>query len=373
MKNTYLIFGKNVQIASEDRFISDILEEELAQYSSVVENERPDVSIEYVHKVDDSNVLSSNPSIHKLTKDGFIYQMGPVISRFYIESGKVTRIIFALKPSSFLMTLFRKWMNIQYTSHREAIGHWLHEYILVPYAYTNPDTSLIHASAVRTQEGKTLVFGGTGGVGKTSLEIDLCTENDCAFVADDICLIDRQGYIYPNLAYPKVYAYNAVGNPNTLRAIFRKRGFLDKLHFRLHSIRGKQFTRRRISPEEFYGSVEPNKSKLTAFFILFRGDTDAISFEKLSCEKASRLNYLVMSREYNSFFDHLVWNEYNAEVFDDTPQLDFNTLQKKSESAMNEGLSHSNNTWLVKIPMNIEHREYQKQMVAKLKELNFIN
>ncbi|MEQ8239492.1 MAG: hypothetical protein RIA69_09790 [Cyclobacteriaceae bacterium] len=372
MNKTYSIFDKKIFIQAKDALISSILEEELSLYPTI-ENQIPDLVVDYVDELDSAGLISSNPSIHQLTSDGFIYHMGAVIARYYFEDTKVKRIAFTIKKSSTTMRLLRKWMNMQFTSHKEAIGQWIHEHILVPYAFTTENLALIHASAVRTQSGKTLLFGGTGGVGKTSLEITLCKDHSAAFVSDDICIINNEGEVSPNLAYPKVYAYNIQGDAFTKKQIFSGRSLLDKLHFKLHAtIRGKQFVRRRISPKDFYGSVVNSKIPIDAFLILFRCETEEITFEEITPEKAALLNRLVISREYNVFFDHLVWSSYNALASDQAAFLNYDILIDKNEKVLAQALTTVEKCWLVKIPMKINHRHYQQKMVQGLKDRGFL-
>ncbi|MFT6866810.1 MAG: hypothetical protein ACJA08_001648 [Cyclobacteriaceae bacterium] len=371
MDKTFLIFGKAIRINSHDRLISDILEKELSIYPSASELE-VSILIDHVYKVDNSGSLSSNPSIHFLTKNGFIYGMGPVVARFYFDAGKVNHVQFSIQPSGFVMRTLRKWMNIQFTSHKEAVGQWLHEHILVPLAFTDPELSVIHASAVQTNKGKTLVFGGTGGVGKTSLEITLCRNEDCSFIADDICIMDKEGSVYPNLAYPKIYAYNIEGNHAVKKAIFKGRGAADKIHFKLHELRGKKFIRRRISPEIFYGKTINTKSPKASFFILFRDQSAEITFEKITTKKAAYLNALVISREYNGFFDHLVWNEYNAIGTEADLNLSYEKVIERGTKVLESGLSVMDECWLVRIPSTIAHTDYQTQMVKRLKEMDLV-
>ncbi len=371
MDNTFLIFGKAIRIKSSDVFISAILEKEMSLYPSLL-NQDFNILIEQVDKVDVNGILSSNPGIHSFTENGFVYSLGPVVTRFYFEDGELDHIQFSIKHSGLGMRILRKWMNIQFTSHKEAVGQWLHEHILVPLAFTFPEFSVVHASAVQTKEGKTLLFGGTGGVGKTSLEINLCRDHNCSFVSDDICVVDSDGSAYPNLAYPKIYAYNIDGNPKVKKAIFKGRNLADKLQFKLHSLRGKNFIRRRISPEVFYGKITNSKTPISGFFILFRDQSSEISFEKITASKAANLNALVISREYNSFFDHLVWDEYNALAMDSKLKMAFEKILKNVSNNLEKGLSDLDHCYLVRIPSKISHTEYQTQMVSKLKSLGFV-
>ncbi|MEO9475294.1 MAG: hypothetical protein ABJG41_07155 [Cyclobacteriaceae bacterium] len=372
MDNIYSIFGRTVRVISEDRVVSSVLEKELSLYLGA-KDEKVDLTIGQVRDLGKIEPLSTNPSLHKVVKNGFVAALRPLQCEFIFDKGRVVKVRFSILPAGKILTFLRKWMNIQYTSHKEGIGQWLHEHILAPLTILDDKLSTIHASAVETKKGKTLVFGGTGGVGKTSLEMILCQEHSCSFVSDDICAIDAQGLVYPNLAYPKVYAYNISGNPEIRKSIFKERGLADRLQFKLHEFRGKNYARRRISPQEFYRGAVNSPKPLTAFFILFRDQSETITFEKIDSNKAASLNSRVIAREFGTFFDHLMWNEYNLTGLNENLVFDSNTLIQGANEVMTKGLSVSNNSWIVRIPHKIEHVDYKEQMVAHLKELGFLD
>lgn len=372
MDNTYSIFGKSIRIISQDSNVSDTLTKEFSIYPPS-DSAKCDIVIEHVKDLSLSKAISTNPSQHSLIKNGFVAALRPLLCEFTFESGKIKSIKFSIQPAGRLMTLLRKWANIQFTTHKEGIGQWIHEHILIPLIIVDNDLAVIHASAVKTIGGQTLVFGGTGGVGKTSLEISLCRNEGCSFIADDICALDNEGNIYPNLAYPKVYAYNIDGKSDIRQLIFKGRSILDKLQFNLHELRGKKFARRRISPADFYGSISSTRQPLSSFFILFRDNSKEIIFEKIENNQASSLNSLVISREFGSFFDHLVWNEYNVSGSKEISSLKLAEILSRSEEVMNQGLSKPNNSWIVRIPHDMPHSDYQNQMVEKLKNLGFLD
>lgn len=372
MNITYSIFGRAIQIVIEDDSVASILQPELSLYPILVDAQ-PVLKIEYVDQLDRGEVIATNPSIHSLLKDGFIYGIGPIEARFLFENDEVKHIHFTLKKSGRFMTILRKWLNIQFATHKESIGQWIHEHVLVPYAFCTKDLAVIHASAVQTASKKTLVFGGTGGVGKTSLELALCLGEQCSFISDDICMIDSAGLVSPNLAYPKVYAYNVEGDDSIKSKIFAQRSLLDKFHFKLHELRGKKFSRRRISPLDFYGSVCNEPSLISDFFILFRDQSSEITFEKIHPTQAASLNTHVIFREYNGFFDHITWNQYNAEANDLVPNLDLNTVLERMRTNSEKGFSKASQCWLVRIPLTIPHHEFKHQMVEKLRMLGLLD
>ena len=126
---------------------------------------------------------------------------------------------------------------------------------------------MLHSSAVMTPapDKGAVLFGGTGGVGKTSLEIELCKHHNCSFLTDDIAVISNIGEIFPNLAYSEIYGYNIKGDKKTQKEIFRGKSIVNRFFFWLHSLRGDQYVRRRINPEVFYGNIQTEEVKIKSY------------------------------------------------------------------------------------------------------------
>lgn len=372
MKNKYAIFGQVIELNTNDSFEGDLLHKELSIYPSS-SSELTSIEINYVSNLSENQVLSSNPSIHALSTESLDFTMGPVTIRYYFKESKIIRIDFAIKESNWLFTTLNKLLNIQFLNHKETIGQWFHEYVMVPLGFILNDTSIIHSSGVKTAQGKGILFGGTGGVGKTSLEIELCKNQNCAFLTDDISIINSHAEIYPNLSHPKIYGYNIKGDSAIKKEIFKNRGFLDKLFFRLHSRRGDQYVRRRISADRFYKNHETTAVKINSYLILVKMDVDRIYVEPLSNEKALDLSQKVIFNEYQSFVNHIVWHEFNSLLFDKKPMLSTNSMREKNHEIFKSALEQIPNVFLVKIPLKIPHHEFKENMIKEMKTKDIID
>lgn len=372
MKNIYQIFGQNILVNTIAAVEGTTLHDELSSYPTTTATEI-DLEINYVGDHEKIPILSSNPSIHKLFEGGFEYTMGPVCIRIFYKDRKPFRIDFSIKKSSKWMQALNKLLNIQFTNHKEAIGQWFHEYILVPYVLNLKDQCLIHSSAVKINNGQAVLFGGTGGVGKTSLEIELCRNRGASFIADDISVVTSDGMIYSNLAYPKVYGYNMKGDKEIRKVVFRKAGMLNKLFFWVHAtIRGDQYVRRRISPESFYGKCETESCEIGAYLILTKAAVNKIELHSIDKSEATDLSDLVISREYSTFFDHLVWHKYNSEISHLQPQLTYEEAITKNREVMLSAFSKIKHLFIVKIPLQIGHAEFKKALISLLEEKEII-
>src|SRR5690606_2404963 len=97
-----------------------------------------------------------------------------------------------------------KLRGMQYTHPYEEAGQLFHEACLIPalalffYQRIVP----LHASSFEAPGGAGVLVVGTGGVGKTTSELELIRANGFRFLADDISLISGDGRLYPNFAYP---------------------------------------------------------------------------------------------------------------------------------------------------------------------------
>jgi hypothetical protein len=370
MKQKYLIFGKVFELNTIDCREGRMLHHELAVYPLV--EEEPDIQINYVLPGEERSVISKNPSTHALRDDGFDFTMGPVNISYWFDGKDITKIDFSIKHSSTLMSTLNKMMNIQFTNHREAIGQWFHEFVIVPLGFILKERALLHSSAVMAPDNKAILFGGTGGVGKTSLEIELCKHHNCSFLTDDISFVSNEGNIYPNLAYPKIYGYNIKGDNKTRKQIFKGRGLVDRFFFWLHTLRGDQYVRRRISPVVFYGNVQNVEVSVKSYLILSKMNVDKIEFEKLEKERALNLSQQVIVREYQTFINHLVWHDYNSLLANQNSIISEEELMSKNQEVLHEALSIMENLYLVKIPLQMSHADFKTQMMLALREKNIL-
>jgi serine kinase of HPr protein (carbohydrate metabolism regulator) len=69
------------------------------------------------------------------------------------------------------------------------------------------DVIVIHGSSVYNNNTG-YVFTGSGGSGKTAISTSLISEKNYKFIADDITFLSKDGRLYGNFEFPKIYHYN---------------------------------------------------------------------------------------------------------------------------------------------------------------------
>ena len=372
MERCYRIFGQVIKLTTIDSKEGEILHDELSLYP-VVSSDKSDVEINYLENVEGGQTLSQNPKLNSLAEDGMLCKIGMAMVKFYFDEQKVTQIDFSIDQKPLFKRAFQKWKSMQFTTHREAIGQVMHELVLVPMAFIMQDYSVVHSSGVVNKQGKVVLFGGTGGVGKTSLEMTLCLEHDCAFFNDDIAVLNSDGKCYPNFSYPKIYGYNLEGNDEIKKEILGDLSVINKVQYAVRSrLRGKNKVRRRVQPDLFYGDVYNNAKPISGFVILFRSNVNDIQFEAISPEKAARLNSLIISAEYNVFFDHLRWHRYNAASLGMDSFISYRSVIEENTINLDKSLEAAEQVYLAHIPMDMTNDDYKVQMVEQLQNLGII-
>jgi hypothetical protein len=368
------IFGLNILFELDESKESSVLLEELSCYPEQ-ESINHDLIIQYISDqniVDDA--IAINPSTHYLFSDGFSMKIASITTRFIFSENKLSKILFSYnsKNIGFIIKTFRKWKHIQFLNERESIGQIVHEVLLVPINFFLPTRSIIHASAVVSKKGKLLMFGGTGGVGKTSLELELCRNHDCSFFADDMCVSDDSGHAFPNLSFPKIYGYNLINNEKLKKVIISNKPS-DKLHWKLHSLRGLDKVRRRISPSILYKNVTNAAQQIDSFFILNRTNVRQIEIKVIENDFASMLNTEVIKSEYQIVFQHLHWHKYNAMINSKEEISTFESIMNKNAEVFSDSLNKAGaKSYIIHIPVHLKNEELKEQISKHLKNLDLI-
>lgn len=352
MMARYKIFGKSVEIKFDEKRYKN-LREELSLYP--ISNEQPDVVINIVEKLDIPDDYIQNPETHYTFSKGFLADYGHTQVMYLKDNGLLK--VSLRKPSK--IGLPKRFLNMEFATAEDMIGQILHELVLVPMNYFFSDRFLVHSSAFQSPEGKTFLIGGTGGIGKTSLELFLCKERNFKFIADDITVVDKTGKVYPNLAFPKIYGYNAKGKRDITKLLLLKRSLLNKIHWHLSmKIRGENKVRRKVSPLKLYGSYLSNETRVSTYFILIRDkDVNELVKQPINSELAAELTLRVIQNEYYVFHQHIVWHE-------------FNTLVKKIEPVVRVDKTFANwrtmvtevfrnlELYIVRVPERYGHQEF---------------
>lgn len=307
-------------------------------------------------------LLANNPSQHFYYKNAIHFKDKLTEVAFVFNENKQLKTIYfkLLIAPNYFRKVIRKWLNMQFTNRIDNIGQIFHENILIPMTFFMNDLVPIHASGF-SLNGKANLLGGTGGTGKTTLELEFCLNKNASFITDDIAVLDKNGFLHTNYNYPKIYGYNLVGNTKLKNKIFKKISFLSKLHWFLHrKIFGLSKVRRKISPFHLFENVNTKKTSLTNYHILSKNDAAEISISKLDLETICKMTIEVIFTEYNYFFNQLKWHEFNALSKSNQAIITTNDLEKKWLNILRETLNNTNNN-LINIPFNISHNEFKKQ------------
>ncbi|XWN36243.1 MAG: hypothetical protein ROO71_09805 [Balneola sp.] len=371
MERCYKIFGKVIKLNTIKSTEGDILHKELSLYPETNVSGF-DISINYVADIKTEKVLSNNPGLNYLSSESILCKMGAAKVKFCFQEERLKQIDFSIDHKSGLKASVEKWKSIQYTSGIEAIGQIFHELVLVPMAFLLEDTSVVHSSGIVNKQDEVVLFGGTGGVGKTSLEMTLCLEHEYKFFNDDIAIIDSKGMCHPNFSYPKIYGYNLLGAPELKREIFDGLSQMNKFHYAYRALKGASKVRRRVEPGAFYGKVYDDSAKISSIVILFRSSVEEIELESIPVKKAAKSNSLIMATEYNVFFDQVRWHEFNASALNRKPFTTYKSLIERNTSNLEKGLQDIDKVYLAHIPMQISNDDFKLKMVAKLKKEGII-
>jgi hypothetical protein len=313
VRRAFRIFGRTVVVESMDGETGRALMDELRVYPEADMGEPPELTIRHGPAYTPGvGVRLVNPSSHHYLEDGFHASYGPVGVRFRLHEGRLVRVEFSLQSDpAGLRRWITRWRNLQFSTNSEAIGQIFHELVLIPAVYFDPHRFLLHAAGVEAPTGGVTLIGGTGGVGKTSLEIELCRSHGYRFVADDIVVASPRGVIWPNLAFPKIYGYNLAENPAMERDIFAGRPFLDRLQWHYRLRRNPATIRRRVTPDRLYGDYSREGGRLHRYIVLTRENRPDIHITDLDSLTAARMSVRVMEAEYGLFHQHLCWSEFN--------------------------------------------------------------
>jgi len=324
------------------------LDRELAIYPPA--QQEVDILIHFGFE-DTGRVLANNPAIHREFEDGFAADFGPALVRWHWGTSPV-RVTW-ISPSQ-ERSWRQKLRNIQYTHPYEQVGQVFFELVLIPtlQLFYHQHLLLLHGSALADNKtGAAMIFGGTGGVGKTSLELSMAGHG-YDFMADDICLVDADGILHANFAWPKIYGYNTLNDKNIRERIFQNRSGMDKLFWGLRMRRlGGGKVRRRVDPAGFFNGAVRQQARLQTYYILFRDDGDTLSVRPIQAEDAVEMSLNILNAEYTILYRHLFWHQANRIGLSQEP---FVTQAHLFESWRKLGLNILKDvkSYLVHVPMN---------------------
>ena len=369
MTNNYRVFNRFIQInCDSSRAISEGIQYVLGLYGVVSEFVSPEVIINIGDEIE-FNTICNNPSIHGELRNGFVIN-NSLSGKISFQKNNEDVLVINMRPNQKYFNdnlVFRFFDNGEFSSVEDRLSSVLFESIFVPMTFFFDDLALIH-SASFIGNNDAISIGGTGGIGKTSLEIEMCFNNNYKFINDDIAVIDKEGNIYPNYARPKIYGYNLENNNNLEAEIFKNRSLCDKLSWKYKAAKnGIHKVRRKVLPQLF-NAVSIDNVKLGHYFMLSRYDKLDIEINDLDLGDVVVQTHNIIKTEYQHFFKHILWHNYNCKMLNKKPIVEIDTVDYKSTKVLASGCKDVVLKSIL-VPQNIKHSDYLSSMGAIVRSL----
>lgn len=371
-----------MRVDFDDSEGSRTLEEELSTYPVCMSDDAPDLIFEHLplerlaanrtamatpRTTEAGNpVTLHNPHSHVENENGFTAHFTMASVHYSFEQTELRRIRFYANASEHaLVRHARRLVDIQFTSREERSGVIFHELALFPAMYFLRDRALIHASALQGNDEAIVLIGGTGGVGKTSLELHLGLHADYRFVADDVCAVDSDGRVWPSLAYPKIYAYNLVDDDSLRQRVLGSRGVMDRMHWMIRGRLGPSKVRRRVSPAALYDRISTEGGPLGTYAVLVRQSVPDVRSEVIDPARAARMSAAVLETEFAQFNNHLSWHCFNRMALGEEPVTTLGEVTARWRALFEHAFARAQ-CRLIRIPMRMDHAEFKSTVGALL-------
>jgi hypothetical protein len=364
IRNNYSFFGVNTHLELKETVYQHLLIDELKPYN--IDNNDIDVVISDDYDTFKDEILYKNPSTHFDYKSSITFKLKQLDVTCVFKNEKLIKIYFRLnEPANYFRKVIQKWINIQFTNRVENFGQIFHENILGILILLHQNLIPIHASAMYDlKTKKSVVFGGTGGVGKTTIELLLGISGKFSFIADDIVVFNTEKGLMTNHNWPKIYGYNVIGNKPLKNKILSKSIF-DKIHWYLHEkIFGSNRIRRKISPQYLYDKVETRAISIDNYFILSRNNNEKILIDPLGVDSIVAISVQILKTELDSFLSHIYWHEINHLTKGTKPLITVDLIVNKWKKGLSKALCKSK-CQLINIPIDMKHSEF-KDAVSNL-------
>jgi hypothetical protein len=372
ISDQYRIFGKSIRFHFNDP--EDAFYRNLSMQLELYQKESTDIPASLIVHInipkfeERFEILGVNPKTHSEIKDGFIADFGQYKTAMYMKDGVLHADLNIPCNKGAAHSYVNKFLsNIEFSSRHEMVGQICFESILVPSMYFDNDKCLIHSAGFSDANRMGILVGGTGGVGKTSMELSLCTEGEYKFLCDDIAVVSNDGNIHPNLAFPKIYGYNMEDNDVLKAKVFKQRSLIDKAAFKFrYYLKGPDKVRRKMSPKELFAGYENAPVPLGKYFILVKERRPSIECLAVDKKVAARMTVEIMSAEYWRFHNHLRWHIFNCAARDCDPIIVLDDVIKRWSACLNTALRRSKN-YIVKIPLSSPHETLIQELSSVIR------
>lgn len=352
-----IVFGEVVELSMAPEALTLPLLAELSLYPSAEANQPVTLRLHCGEAM--PAALPSCPRQHRETEYGFVVDRPHAQGAFSRAFDAPLELGFHVKPQN--RPLQNRFQSIQYATRSESAGQLLHELVLVPAVHLLSRRVPVHASAVHLPGGGALLIGGTGGVGKTTLELELCLERQCGFLADDISVVSHEGKVWPNLNFPKIYAYNLENNAALKQRVLPHAMSLDQLQWQWRTRRkGLHRVRRRVSPFKLFPGVSMEPQLLKRYVLLTPYSGSELCLSPIAPELAADLSLEVLCTEFAIMHSHLRFHAFNRRARGLPPLFSLTEILKSWRGLLTEILSNVD-CRLLKIPLDLNHEVFTRR------------
>lgn len=353
------IFGKTIAIQNTISSFDRELLSEFSLYQDPDLDSNPDIDISITDEIN-SRIINNNPAMHYEYENGFGMKFGPIFIQWDFSTLPVRSFVCIQRiKKSPLHALTSKILSMEYTL-LKAIGQILHEFVLVPMTYFFPDIAPVHGSSVIYKDG-VIIFGGTGGVGKTSTLLSLKKKKKIAFYSDDHLILNRTN-AYPNFAYPKIYAYNVINERRMEKSILKNYSMASKLHWYFWKRVDQSKVRRRISPLDLFDKPGKNEYPVSSYLIFNRCSNDTMHIRRIESNQASALTLEIMKTELAGLNNHFYWHNYNRSIQGNHALFSLPDVFNRWKSIYTKAFHHKK-TYIIDVPITIDHSLFKSRLL----------
>ncbi len=347
-----------VSVDARDARVRAVLERETSAYRRLDAGDAVDIRVSVLETLPPARPFAMNPSIHRELDDGFEADFGPFLTARWRR--RPTHVDVEMVIHEPVRALVRQLRNAEFHRPRDDAGKHLHELMLVGTAQMFfPDRLLfVHGSALAAPDGGGVVVGGTGGVGKTSLSLELARGSGYRFLADDMVGVDAHGVVHLNASWPKIYAYNVAGDPELERRLLDGRSALDRLHWIAR--RGTPArVRRAIDPRALYGPVAESAPLRRVYLVFRTGDPD-LRVDAIGPDGAAALSARILDAEHAELGRHATWTSVNRTIASRPPLTP--SWGAAAWSTLLAPRFASARAFVVRVPVGMPNPEYRAAM-----------
>lgn len=361
------IFGRCYKFSCHED-VEDMLVETVGLYQDIDDEPEVYVTIKINQDFEES-LLTRNPAIHARTNHGMVTSFGKhVVNWLFDDDGFLHIDLYYNEPKGYI-SLINKLISIEYSSRMESFLQVLYELVLVPSVYFFSEKSMpVHAASLKVGS-RCVLLAGTGGVGKSSAMLALKEIEGAAFISDDIVTVSKNRKAFGNMAWPKIYGYNCVGN-DVKKELLSGRSWLDRIQFNCLNYMNPSRVRRKISPLRLFNEVSTSGAEITDVLYLFRENVHEMKVSKMQLDETILLTIEVLLAEYGIFHNHLYWEKYNSIARGLSPVLDLEVVKKNWGEVLSRAFSEAR-IFKISIPLDYDHKQYMKEIEKLFSSASF--